>query len=305
MNAVTVTARLQRATGSATHRKPVCFPTGPNPVPDMRYNPRQIAFERCGTGRAAILIHGNPATRSLWRPIVQTVSDLRTIYAIDLPGFGESPMPEDEGDFAMERLAQIVLGFADAHRLDFFDLVGHSFGGGISLTIGAMAPERVRTLAAITPLTEQVPFLGRLIRSRPISAIARAAWGSLAPEARRWGARKWARISYGKGFSAERASQIAREADRPDLFVPLSALMRLIDPGAYARRLDFLAAATGIPLLLVGAGADRIIPHEQFLRLASRFPHARVVDMADCGHVPMWQYPDRIAELLREMWRAL
>lgn len=268
----------------------------------MPYNPRQIACERTGSGSAAILIHGNPATHSLWDPIVKRVGDIRTIHAIDLPGFGASPMPESRSDFAMENLARLVLGFADAHGLDRFDLVGHSFGGGVSLTIAAMAPERVRTVTAITPLTEQVPFLGRLARSRPISAIAGIAWRSLGRRARRWGARNWARVSYGKGFSPERAAQIAIESERPDLFVPLSALMRSMDPRAYAHRLDTLATETGIPILLVGAGADRVIPHEQFLRLASRFPHALIVDIDDCGHVPMWQYPDTIAALLRTLW---
>lgn len=268
----------------------------------MHYDPRTVAFEQTGSGPGVILIHGNPATHTLWSPVVARVSDVRTVYAIDLPGFGRSPMPSDRKEFAMDRLAETVLGFAETVGLDRFDLVGHSFGGGIALTLAAMAPTRIRTLAAITPLTTEVPLLGRLARSRAIGGIARGAWRILGKRGRRWGARNWARVSYGKGYTPERAAQIAVEAERPDLFSPLTGLMRAMDPTAYTARLNALATTTSIPLLLVGAGEDRVIPHEQFLRLASRLPNARIVDIDDCGHVPMWQYPDRLADLLRELW---
>ena len=268
----------------------------------MSRDTRTMAFERAGRGPAAILIHGNPATHTLWRPVIERASDTRTIYAVDLPGFGRSPRPDDDRAYAIEELARILLGFADNYGIDRFDCVGHSFGGGVALTIGAMAPERVRTLAAITPLTDRMPPLGRLTRMLPLTAMASAAWRLAPHRLRRWAARNWTRVSYGKGYSPERAAEVAGEADRPDLFLPLTGLMRSIDREVYRRRLDALSRGSGPPILLVGAGRDRVIPHTQFLELAGRIPRARVVDIDDSGHVPMWQYPEMITGLLREFW---
>jgi len=268
----------------------------------MRYDTRRIAFERTGEGEAVLLIHGNPATHTLWRPVIERVSDARTIYAIDLPGFGGSPRPDDDREYAIDELARILLGFADNHGIDRFDCVGHSFGGGVALTIGAMAPERVRTLAAITPLTARMPPLGRLTRIPPLTAMVSAAWRLAPHRLRRWAARNWTHVSYGKGYSPERAAEVAREADRPDIFLPLTGLMRSIDREVYRGHLDALSRGRIPPILLVGAGRDRVIPHTQFLELAGRIPRARVVDIDDSGHVPMWQHPEMITGLLREFW---
>ena len=92
----------------------------------MPYDSHNIAFERTGNGDPAILIHGNPATHTLWTPLMERLGEMRAVYAVDLPGFGRSPAPVDPQGFSMEELARTVLGFADARGIERFDLVGHS-----------------------------------------------------------------------------------------------------------------------------------------------------------------------------------
>jgi len=268
----------------------------------MSFNPNTIAYERSGQGPAALLIHGNPATHTLWRPVTERLIDIRTMFAIDLPGFGRSTAAVDRGGNSLERLAHSIVDFADAHDLGQFDLVGHSFGGGIALTMCAMVPERIRTLTAITPLTDRMPPLGVLARVPPVGAVASLLWRGAPQVTRRWIARTWAHLSYGDGFTSARGAEIAFESDRPNHLRPMVDLMRGVDALRYRDRLRTVAGLNTTPILFIGATDDRIIPHTRFLDLTRRFPNARVVSLEGSGHVPMWQFPHRVSDLIRGFW---
>ena len=108
-----------------------------------------------------MMLHGNPATHTLWRPLVDSLSARHTTIVPDLPGFGGSPAPESRRMFALESLARIILEFADLQGLERFDLIGHSFGGAVAATVAALAPERIRSLVLITPLGTRILALNR------------------------------------------------------------------------------------------------------------------------------------------------
>ena len=268
---------------------------------DVQYPASQIDFIRVGAGPPALMVHGNPATHTLWSPLIERLAEERTIYAVDLPGFGGSPMPDDDAMFGREAIARTLVEFAELHGLGKFDLVGHSFGGAISLTMADIAPERLRSIAAITPMTDSVPPLARIARSRAIRMLGTMLWDTAPSPVRRWLGSRWTHISYGHAFIPERAMQVGREADRAGLFRSVAGLVVQADYDAYGALLGRLATST-VPMLLVGCGRDRVIPAEHFVRLCSRLPNARHRTLPDGCHVPMWQYPDAIATMLREFW---
>lgn len=268
----------------------------------MPYPPEQINYTRVGIGPPALLVHGNPATMSLWSPLAERLREHRTLYLVDLPGFGGTPPPEAPEEYALERLARTLLAFADLHGLERFDLVGHSFGGAISITMAALAPERVRTLAALTPLTDAPPPLARLARSRAAIGTSDFIWRHAPGRLRRWTIRNWAHVSYGAGYTRARALRIAEEGNRPDLLRSVSNLAAHADYKRYGELIEAPGTLGTMPLLLVGAGRDRVIPFAHFMRLAARLPHATVHVFPRSGHVPIWQYPDEIAKLIRALW---
>jgi|GEM_PF-1669136 len=271
----------------------------------MPYPASQISYERTGDGPPALMVHGNPATHTLWRPLAGHAAGMRTVYTIDLPGFGGSPAPETRAGFSLPELARAVLTFADLHGLERFDLVGHSFGGAVAITLATEAPERVRSLVAITPMTSQPPPLAHLLDLPFIEGAAESLWRTSPSRFRRWFAREWTHVSYGDGYSRSRAEEVSHEADRPDLVPSICGLMLEADYAAYSRTLFRLADMWTLPLLLIGAGADRVIPHAQFLHLRSCLWRAACRIFPDCGHVPMWQYPDELAEIMERFWKEV
>ena len=58
----------------------------------------------------------------------------RELLAVDLPGFGDSPLPPDFS-CSLEAYAELLSGFFLQHRLADVVLVGHSMGGAIGLLL--------------------------------------------------------------------------------------------------------------------------------------------------------------------------
>jgi pimeloyl-ACP methyl ester carboxylesterase len=69
------------------------------------------------------------------------------VFAPDLPGFGRTRLEIATWDY--ETLAKAILAFADSLGLEQFHLVGHSLGGGISMKMCSIAPERIKSLVLV------------------------------------------------------------------------------------------------------------------------------------------------------------
>ena len=89
-----------------------------------------LAHSRTGTGPPLVLLHGIGLDRATWDPVVPLLAREREVFAVDLPGFGESPMLT--GTPTVEALAAAVeeLGLQHPH------VAGNSLGGGIALELG-------------------------------------------------------------------------------------------------------------------------------------------------------------------------
>ena len=261
----------------------------------MVYTPDDIAFEKAGSGPAMILVHGCPATHTLWRPLMSELARHRTLYAIDLPGFGESRAPDDASVLSLPGLADALLAFADHHCLDRFDIVGHSFGAAIAASTAAAADDRVRTLVMIAPMGVEPPRAVLLARTAIIRRVAAPLWRVTPPALRRACVRAATRANYGPAYDRARAHEVAAELDRGDALRSICRLVGAFDYNEYRTRLEKLKRDARVPTLAIGAADDRVIPHHHFASLCDLLqPQAR--ESYDDGvHVLMWQHPDAIA----------
>jgi len=97
------------------------------------YKNQNIAFEKVGSGKPMIILHGWGSSRRVMMPIAKSLSQLRTSYVLDLPGFGDSPEPEQS--WSIDDYADAVESFISSHFNEPVDLLVHSFGGRISLKL--------------------------------------------------------------------------------------------------------------------------------------------------------------------------
>ncbi|HWL88958.1 MAG TPA: alpha/beta fold hydrolase, partial [Polyangiaceae bacterium] len=50
-----------------------------------------LHFDRCGAGEPLVLIHGIGSRAGVWKPVMGRLAREREVFAIDLPGFAQSP----------------------------------------------------------------------------------------------------------------------------------------------------------------------------------------------------------------------
>lgn len=121
-----------------------------------------IAFDRMGNGRPVLLIHSGLANRQMWKPQLTELATRYTCYAIDLPGYGESPSPIEPFSYPVEIAAFIaeVIGKPAA-------LIGSSFGATQALLTALTAPELTGPLVLASSAS---------MRTEPTSAALEAVW---------------------------------------------------------------------------------------------------------------------------------
>ena len=84
-----------------------------------------------GEGTPILLLHGWGCSNEIFRDIQQTLSQSYTTYNFDFPGFGASDEPETV--WGTEEYTAMVEQFVADNNIKSPALVGHSFGGRISI----------------------------------------------------------------------------------------------------------------------------------------------------------------------------
>lgn len=239
---------------------------------------------RKGTGVPIVLLHGFTADSISWAPLEKAVGGQRPVIRIDLPGHGRSPKRKI-GSFA-ELARQMVDAFDDACReIETVDLLGHSLGGALALAIADIRPRRVRSLALLAPAG-----LGPEIDAQALAGIARATRAeSLAPWLRRLTATPdGISDDYAKAAMRLRADPSLRscQADMADMLFPDG--VQPFDLRPALSRLD-------CPTTLIWGRKDHILPWRQAISVSGDFAlHL----LADAGHVPQIECPDRVARIV-------
>lgn len=105
-----------------------------------------------------IVLHGWFGDHTVFQPTFSSLDKQRYCYAfLDYRGYGLST--SIAGEYTLEEIAQDALALADELGWQRFHLLGHSMGGAAVQAVLAAAPERVKSLVAITPVPASgVPF---------------------------------------------------------------------------------------------------------------------------------------------------
>ncbi len=102
-------------------------------------------------GQLVLFLHGFPQTSLSYRDQLRAVgaAGYRAV-AFDQRGYSAGARPDDFAEYAVPNLVGDVLGVADALGAATFHLVGHDWGGALVWVLGAVAPDRVRSLTVLS-----------------------------------------------------------------------------------------------------------------------------------------------------------
>lgn len=95
-----------------------------------------------------VCLHGERETSSVFSGLLARLGGERSVYAPDLPGFGESdPPPRRAG---ASGYATAVADFLEQMRLRTVDVLGHQWGGWVAAELALARPDLVRRLVLIS-----------------------------------------------------------------------------------------------------------------------------------------------------------
>lgn len=113
----------------------------------VKLKDEEYAYLDIGTGAPVLFIHGNMSSGVHYMPVIERLKDTYRCVALDLRGFGDSSY-NNRFD-GMNELADDVVEFMDALKLDKIPIVAWSAGGAVALSLAARFPERVEKLFLI------------------------------------------------------------------------------------------------------------------------------------------------------------
>jgi pimeloyl-ACP methyl ester carboxylesterase len=123
-------------------------------------------------GRHLILLHGWAASRESLRGLGVLFEHTHTVHMIDLPGFGDAPPPPP--DWGTIEYTDLIQQYVLERLPGTVVVVGHSFGGRVSVRLAARRMPQVRALVLIgVPGLPQPPFTWKALRSRWIRTLRR------------------------------------------------------------------------------------------------------------------------------------
>jgi pimeloyl-ACP methyl ester carboxylesterase len=115
----------------------------------------QLHYLTAGHGPATvILLHGFAETSRMWRPIIPTLAEKFTVIAPDLPGIGDSSIPDK---IDMLEAAKKIHALARSLNIDKARVVGHDIGLMVAYAYAAQFPNETEKLAVMDAFLPGVP----------------------------------------------------------------------------------------------------------------------------------------------------
>jgi pimeloyl-ACP methyl ester carboxylesterase len=109
-----------------------------------------LRFQEIGSGPPLLLIHTIRTQLEYFRSLAPLLAKSHTVYVIDLPGHGHSPI-DPGASFDEPYFRQAVIRFIEELNLSSLTIVGESIGGALALTVAAALPQRMKRVYAINP----------------------------------------------------------------------------------------------------------------------------------------------------------
>ena len=241
-----------------------------------------------------VLLHGWGMHSIVWDDVMPGLLEHFQVTVIDLPGMGQSPLPNGEYDlgFLREQIAPLLP--------ERCHLIGWSLGGLLALELARSFPEQIRSLVTVacSPRFVQAPgwsaampvevldkFIEVFEEDKEGTLIRFLALNCKGADTMREDVRKLKEILYFCGLPADRALrgglQILRETDLRDSLPLLTQ-----------------------PLLMLFGRADNIVPVAVAPEIEKLAPQVQLAVQEGVAHVPFLSAPEIFLQALRDFWIA-
>jgi pimeloyl-ACP methyl ester carboxylesterase len=250
-----------------------------------------------GSGRPLILVHGGGTWLYSYRHVMGPLSRVFSVYALDMPGYGYTTMPDAIVPMDLGTMTSALKDFMTALGLSSASFVGHSWGGGWVLAFALAYPAMVDRLVLmdssgldVPDVMEwellKVPVLGEiLLRILTPGMVQR-------------------RLMKSFHDPSLVDSAMARE-----VYLPLKTSANRKAQAAISRNLSWKSVEAGLPALthqamLIWGAQDRYLDVSLAGRFSQSLPGLRLEIIDGCGHCPHEEKPHRVVALVEGFLRS-
>ncbi|WP_183093836.1 alpha/beta fold hydrolase [Nocardioides stalactiti] len=247
-----------------------------------------------------VLVHGFASSLHWYDAVVPLLSEDHRLVRVDLLGCGSSS--RDGGRFDHETQTSMVLSVLDTLGVGDFVTVGHSFGSDIAIGL-AERSGRARGVVVVGQAPDYATATfppGHRLGANVLVARSLQALSRLSPPSH-------GGLGFAKGFRPDRAFADPAQAGTD---------LRAADPRTFRavlveraramadRPLDQRLGDVGLPALAILGGRDQFYPLAPTRARWDAVPNVRVEVIAESGHSPTVEAPDRFVALLRDFLSA-
>ncbi len=265
-------------------------------VPDRRvvntmHGPLALAVKEQGQGRPILLLHGLGTSSFTWASIMPGLARSHRVIALDLRGFGASDKPMDT-HYRIADQADAVRAFIEQENLRDLTIIGHSFGGGITLALAlsmnGQPRSRLRDIVLIDTVAyrQPIPIFFRIAK---LPVIGDLGMSVIPPELQ---AEQGLRMAY---YDRSKISQQAIAEYAAPLYSPearhafVETVSNILPPDI--DEVSERYKALKMPTKIMWCEEDKIIPVALGIRLHENIPGADLTVLKTCGHLPQEERP--------------
>jgi pimeloyl-ACP methyl ester carboxylesterase len=239
-------------------------------------------------GTPLLCLHRSPLTGAVFGRFMLVAGRDRSVYAPDIPGFGDSDAPTGRPGIA--EFAAAIEDFLDTMRFRHIDVVGYTLGALIAAELAIARPAQIRRVVLAS-----VPVLSESEREGLRRASASAAPAAVPDGAQLAG--EWRRTVESYGAHATAEPLMRAFADRLRNSGPASAAAGAALQYPIRERLSLITQQ-----VLVLRPRDEL--WDSTPRVRELLPRARFVDLPEQGAGLFELAPAVVADTLREFLRG-
>lgn len=252
-----------------------------------------LNYHRQGTGEPLLLVHGIGSRWQVWLPVLGRLAAERDVIAVDLPGYGTSPPSPPGTQLGIASLTDALERFLDDLGIDTAHVGGNSLGGWLALELAKRG--QARSATALSP--------AGFFNDREWAFARTSLWVSvraarlLAPNAELI-------LASAVGRTALMGQLTGRPWKVPvqDAVENLRALAAApsFDATLHAMSHERFrgSEAIDVPVTIAWGQRDFLLIPRQGRRAVRAIPGARLVTLRGCGHIPTYDDPQLVAEVL-------
>lgn len=222
-----------------------------------------------------VFIHGWGVDSKIFEPIFYYLKSDFSIYTLDLPGFGKTPI---EKVMTLKDYAEFVYEFLNTNKIENPIIIGHSFGGAVAVKLALLYPESVSKLILVSASAIRQPRRKMIL----LKKIADFIKPMLSEKSRKYILKL---LKLDKTDYAQIESPELKETFKNIIKEDLKPYFHLIKT----------------PTLIIWGEKDKITPLNEGEIIAKTIPNVKLEIIKNTGHFPFLEKPEEFIKLIKEL----